>query len=91
MEQRFQDLTFQRNGTQLSVQAPTRAALAPPGYYLLFVLDSAGVPSVGRILEDRRRQQSQPGDHSDPEQPRQSDHGAGQRCQPAAGCHRPQR
>jgi YVTN family beta-propeller protein len=51
MEQRFQELTFLRNGTQLSVQAPTRAALAPPGYYLLFVLDSAGVPSVGRILK----------------------------------------
>ena len=50
MEQRFQDLTFQANGTQLSVQAPTRAALAPPGYYLLFVLDSAGVPSVARNL-----------------------------------------
>ena len=32
------------------MQAPTRAALAPPGYYLLFVLDSAGVPSVGKIL-----------------------------------------
>ncbi len=31
-----------------SVQAPTRAAHAPPGFYLLFVLDSAGVPSVGR-------------------------------------------
>jgi hypothetical protein len=50
MEQRFQDLTFQRNGTRLSVQAPTRAALAPPGYYLLFVINSAGVPSVGKIL-----------------------------------------
>ena len=50
MEQRFQDLTFLANGTQVSVQAPTRAALAPPGYYFLFVLNSAGVPSVGRIL-----------------------------------------
>ena len=50
MEQRFQDLTFNANGAQLSVQAPTRAAFAPPGHYLLFVLDSAGVPSVGRIL-----------------------------------------
>jgi hypothetical protein len=29
MEQRFQDLTFNASGTQLAVQAPTRAALAP--------------------------------------------------------------
>ncbi len=50
MEQRFQDLPFNANGAQLSVQAPTRAAFAPPGHYLLFVLDSAGVPSVGKIL-----------------------------------------
>jgi YVTN family beta-propeller protein len=50
MEQRFQDLTFIANGAQLAVQAPTRAAFAPPGFYLLFVLDAAGVPSVGKIV-----------------------------------------
>jgi YVTN family beta-propeller protein len=50
MDQRFQDLTFQASGTQLAVQAPTRAALAPPGYYMLFVLNSAGVPSVARMV-----------------------------------------
>ena len=32
------------------VQAPTRAADAPPGYYQLFVFDEAGVPSVAKIL-----------------------------------------
>jgi YVTN family beta-propeller protein len=50
MDQRFQDLTFQSSGTQLAIQAPTRAALAPPGYYMLFVLDSAGVPSVAKMV-----------------------------------------
>jgi YVTN family beta-propeller protein len=50
MEQRFQDLTFSASGTRLTIQAPTRATLAPPGYYMLFVLDSAGVPSIARIL-----------------------------------------
>jgi YVTN family beta-propeller protein len=50
MDQRFQDLTFQANGAQLAVQAPTRAALAPPGYYLLFVLNGAGVPSVAKMV-----------------------------------------
>ncbi len=49
MEQRFQDLSFRTSGTRLSVQAPTRAADAPPGYYMIFVIDSAGVPSIASM------------------------------------------
>ena len=49
MEQRFVELTFTRNGNELSVQAPTRAGDAPPGFYMVFVLNSAGVPSVAKI------------------------------------------
>ena len=49
-EQRFMDLTFVAEGSRLHVQSPTRAANAPPGYYHLFVLDGAGVPSVSDIL-----------------------------------------
>jgi YVTN family beta-propeller protein len=49
MEQHFVELTFQQNGDQLMVQAPTHAADAPPGYYLLFVIDPAGTPSIARI------------------------------------------
>jgi YVTN family beta-propeller protein len=50
MEQRFQDLTFKASGNQLTVQAPARAGDAPPGYYMVFVIDAAGVPSVARIV-----------------------------------------
>jgi len=50
MEQRFVELTFNRSGSHLNVQAPTRAADAPPGFYMVFVLDSAGVPSVAKIV-----------------------------------------
>ncbi len=50
MEQRFIDLAFTANGGTLSVQAPTRAGEAPPGFYMLFVLDAAGVPSEARML-----------------------------------------
>ena len=50
MDQRFMELAFTRSGGTLNVQAPTVAGIAPPGYYLLFVIDSSGVPSVGRIL-----------------------------------------
>lgn len=50
MEQRFLELAFSASGGSLSVQAPARFTDAPPGTYLLFVIDSAGVPSVGRIV-----------------------------------------
>ena len=50
MEQRFMDLTFAVSGSRVTAQAPTRAAEAPPGFYQLFVFDSAGVPSVSHIL-----------------------------------------
>jgi hypothetical protein len=49
--QRAMTLTFAGSGTQnLTITAPARAALAPPGYYMLFVLDGRGVPSVAKII-----------------------------------------
>jgi YVTN family beta-propeller protein len=51
MEQRFVELTFRASGNRLMVQSPTRAADAPPGFYMLFVLDDAGTPSVARIVK----------------------------------------
>jgi YVTN family beta-propeller protein len=50
-EQRFIELTFQQNGDELSIQAPTKAGDAPPGFYLLFVLNSAGTPSMAKIAK----------------------------------------
>jgi YVTN family beta-propeller protein len=61
MNQRYVELAFQQNGNLLSVQAPSRAADAPPGFYLLFVLDHAGVPSVARIARIGVAGQSGPG------------------------------
>lgn len=51
MEQRFVELTFVRNGSSLRVQAPTRAADAPPGFWMVFALNESGVPSQARILK----------------------------------------
>ncbi len=51
MEQRFVELTFVRSGSRLRVQAPTRAADAPPGFWLLFALNESGVPSLARIVK----------------------------------------
>lgn len=50
MEQRFVELSFAAEGNRLAVQAPTRAADAPPGFYMLFVLDANGVPSVAKSV-----------------------------------------
>ncbi len=38
-------------GGGVNLQAPANANLAPPGYYMLFVLDGRGVPSVARFVQ----------------------------------------
>lgn len=52
---RFVPLTFERDpsGTAFFVRSPKNANLAPPGDYMLFVVDSAGVPSVARWVRMR--------------------------------------
>ena len=53
MGQRFMWLTFTRTSTAVSVKIPSSKAIAPPGYYMLFILDANGVPSVGKIVRLR--------------------------------------
>jgi hypothetical protein len=48
--QRFGDLPLKRVAGGLSVKAPASGAVAPPGPYLLFILNAAGVPSVARFV-----------------------------------------
>jgi hypothetical protein len=50
MDQRSIELAFTESGGVLSVHAPSRATDMPPGYYMLFVINNAGVPSKGRIV-----------------------------------------
>ncbi|HWI10432.1 MAG TPA: PA14 domain-containing protein [Burkholderiaceae bacterium] len=50
LDQRFLDVTFKANGLHVAVQAPTRAGDAPPGYYMMFVFNEVGVPSVAKIV-----------------------------------------
>ncbi|HEU4952967.1 MAG TPA: galactose oxidase-like domain-containing protein, partial [Gemmatimonadales bacterium] len=47
---RANTLAFTRQGDGVSVTAPSSANSAPPGHYLLFILNRNGVPSVGRII-----------------------------------------
>ncbi len=49
-DQRYLDLTFQQASGGLTVQAPADANLAIPGNYMLFLVDSNGVPSVASMV-----------------------------------------
>jgi len=49
--QRLLQLLFSIGSGVLNVQAPSNAYLAPPGYYMLFILNADGVPSVAAILK----------------------------------------
>ena len=53
MSQRFMSLSFTGSAGGLLVTAPADGNLAPPGDYLLFLVNSDGVPSVGRFVNLR--------------------------------------
>lgn len=48
--QRFQELSFTKDGNRLTAQLPANTNLTPPGYYQLFALDANGVPSRAVIV-----------------------------------------
>lgn len=50
MGQRFVPLSFTASGSSLSVTAPATSALAPPGDYMMFIVNSNGVPSVSSMV-----------------------------------------
>jgi hypothetical protein len=47
-DQRLVDLPFTRTSNGVSMTVPKNPNLAPPGWYMLFVVDGAGVPSIAR-------------------------------------------
>jgi len=49
--QRYLSLSFATAPNGLDVTAPADTRVAPPGDYLLFILNANGVPSVGRFLQ----------------------------------------
>lgn len=48
--QRINVLHFRRSTGGVTVTAPERPEVCPPGHYMLFVLSAAGVPSVAHIM-----------------------------------------
>ncbi|HEX4704976.1 MAG TPA: kelch motif-containing protein [Pseudonocardiaceae bacterium] len=51
VEQRSVALNLVRGNGNITVTVPSQPALVPPGYYMLFVTDRAGVPSVARWVQ----------------------------------------
>jgi hypothetical protein len=49
-DQRFVPLSFTQGSGSLTVQAPPSGNLTPPGNYMLFIVNSKGVPSVASII-----------------------------------------
>jgi hypothetical protein len=50
MEQRFCQLAFTKQGNRLEATAPANGNICPPGFYLLFILNDSGIPSIGKII-----------------------------------------
>jgi hypothetical protein len=48
---RFVPVTFQQTTGGLTIQAPSAAILAQPGYYMLFIVNANGVPSVAPFVQ----------------------------------------
>lgn len=51
MTQRYVSLgTVSSSGGTIVIPAPSNGKLAPPGFYMLFVVDTNGVPSISRMV-----------------------------------------
>ena len=50
MDQRYVGLSFSVGSGVLNVTGPPNGNIAPPGYYMLFILNNSGVPSVASIV-----------------------------------------
>jgi hypothetical protein len=49
-DQRLVPLNFSVAGNTINITAPPNANIAPPGHYMLFTVNSAGVPAVAKII-----------------------------------------
>jgi hypothetical protein len=50
-DQRYVDMTFVKGTGQVRVTSPLNANSAPPGWYMLVILNSSGVPSIMPFLQ----------------------------------------
>jgi hypothetical protein len=50
-DQRYVDLTYTVGAGGIQATAPANSSQAPPGYYMLVIVNSSGVPSVMPFLQ----------------------------------------
>jgi len=50
-DQRLVRASYTAGGGVLNVTAPPNGNIAPPGYYMLFIVNSAGVPSIASFVQ----------------------------------------
>lgn len=62
--QRFYSCAFTQNGTQVTATAPPSPNHATPGYYMLFVVNTSGVPSVAKYIKLAIEPQVTPNSHT---------------------------
>src|SRR3954471_20437716 len=58
MEQRYVPLAFTADATTITATAPANANVAPPGFYMLFIVDANGVPSIASMINVARSNSS---------------------------------
>ena len=51
MDQRYVGLSFTAGTGILNITGPPNGNIAPPGYYMLFLLNNSGVPSVASMVQ----------------------------------------
>ena len=50
MNQHFVPLSFTAGGGSINVTMPSSSSVAPPGHYMLFILNKQGTPSIASII-----------------------------------------
>ena len=48
---RYVPVTFQQSAGGLTISAPASANFAPPGYYMLFIVNGPGIPSIAPFVQ----------------------------------------
>ena len=59
-------LSFSRQAGSLTIAAPANGSQAPPGHYMLFLVNQNGVPSVARIVKVSAQSEPSPGPNAAP-------------------------
>jgi Domain of unknown function (DUF1929)/FG-GAP repeat len=53
--QRYVPLSFKPPSSTITATAPANSNIAPAGYYMLFIIDNAGVPSVAKMIKIQQK------------------------------------